>query len=96
MKAYLKCYYERKESDSGEDYDTFEKKNLPRFRREVEACCLLNNYYWGVWALAVLRDKDVCDDKVFNYEFAISRIRMYKMQTKLFQEQKPTEASPEI
>jgi thiamine kinase-like enzyme len=91
MKAYLKCYYEKKAP--GEDYDSFEKKNLPRFRREVEACLLLNNYYWGVWALAVLRDKDVCDDKVFNYEFAISRIKMYKMQVKLFQELKATEAS---
>ena len=96
MKSYLKCYYERKASTAGEDYNTFEKKTLPRFRREVEACCLLNNYYWGVWALAVLRDKDVCDEKVFNYEFAISRIKMYKMQTKLFQEQKTSESSPAI
>jgi len=96
MKSYLKCHFEKIQASSPtpKDYAQFEKETLPKFRREVETCCLLNNYYWGVWALVLLRDKDVCEERVFNYEFAISRVKMYKMQVKLFSEKKVSESNP--
>jgi len=54
------------------------------FLRDVEKCCLLNNFFWAVWAFMMLQDKDVCDDTAFNYEFALGRANLIKQQRKEF------------
>lgn len=79
MKDYLRCYYgDRKNNPTSEDNEKFVKQHLPQFKREVEACLLLSNFCWGVWALAMLSDTDICNETVYNYEFASSRVEMYK------------------
>ena len=59
--------------------------NLEQLTLEVKNCCLVNNFYWGVWALVMLQDQDVCSDNVYHYQFATSRVIMYKAIKKIFE-----------
>lgn len=39
---------------------------------------IVNNFYWGIWALTILNPDDVTNEQVFNYEYANIRIIIYK------------------
>jgi len=39
---------------------------------------ILNNFFWGVWALMLLQDSDITSEKVFNYTFAEGRAMLIK------------------
>jgi len=47
------------------------------FRRQVLDCCLLNNFFWGVWALSLLSEDQFLNSGIFNYDFAHSRCDMF-------------------
>ncbi len=98
IKAYLKSHFERIQANNPTDekYENYLERSFSNFRREVENCLLLNNFYWGVWALLLIRDNDVCDDRVFNYEFALTRVRIYKMLLQQFGANQVSKSSPEI
>ena len=98
MKSYLKYHYQAAQAQkpTDEKLEAYLERALPKFRQEVENCCLLNNFYWGVWALLLIRDNDVCDEKVFNYEFAISRVKIYKLITQVFGKSKVSNISTSI
>jgi len=42
---------------------------LPKFDDEVKRCMLLSNFFWGIWAFAILKDSDVTNEGVFNYAY---------------------------
>ena len=44
---------------------------------QVYSCALLNNVFWGIWALALLDTEKAAEPKLFNYDFAKSRVEMY-------------------
>jgi len=37
---------------------------------------LLNNYFWALWSIHILKEDRLGDPTVFNFEFIESRIRM--------------------
>ena len=41
-------------------YDTFIEDNIDEFKNQILKCALLNNFFWGVWALALLKDGEYC------------------------------------
>ena len=47
-------------------------------RKETYDCMLLNNYFWGIWALVMLKSEDYGKTDVFNFDFAEARIYMYE------------------
>ena len=60
LKLYLAHYYRHYYKNESEDKnDSNEKKyietELPKFIDETRRCLLLNNYFWGVWALKMLK-----------------------------------------
>ena len=79
MSKYLSCYYDHyfKYNKDELSRDHFVEKELPKLREEVHKCLLLNNYFWAVWALKMLKPDRLSDEKVFNYDFADARIQMY-------------------
>jgi hypothetical protein len=40
--------------------------------------------FWGVWALLMIDDKDICNENIFNYEFVKERARLNKYLKKQF------------
>jgi len=46
--------------------------------------CLLSSFNYGIWALAMLNDSDVCNNNVYHYKYAALRVEMYKAHKKLF------------
>lgn len=47
------------------------------FKQQVLDCALLNNFFWGVWALSLLSEEEYLKHGIFNYDFAHSRCDMY-------------------
>ena len=59
------------------DLQTFISSELNNLVREVLDCALLNDFFWGIWAVALL-NKDTCTEKgIFNYQFGQYRIDLY-------------------
>lgn len=46
--------------------------------RETKNCMVLNNFYWGVWAIMMLAEKEETDVNAFNWEFARGRVLLHK------------------
>jgi hypothetical protein len=57
--------------------EEFLESHTPRLVKDVWRCCLLNNMFWGVWALALLTPEIYAKEGIFNYDFAIARTEMY-------------------
>jgi hypothetical protein len=38
------------------DYTRYIDENYSILKKQVLDCCLLNNFFWGVWALALLSE----------------------------------------
>jgi thiamine kinase-like enzyme len=79
---YLECYYSKYatkevvgEFESAED---FIGQKLPDFLQDIWNCALLNNLFWGCWSLQLLSPEEFTKEGIFNYDFAQSRIALYK------------------
>ena len=48
------------------------------FIEDIWKCALLNNLFWGVWALQLLTPPEYTKEGIFNYDFAESRVALYK------------------
>jgi hypothetical protein len=59
-------------------FDDYVSQELPRLEVEVRKHVLLNNFFWGIWALKMLSPTDVTNENVFNYEFANCRVQMFR------------------
>lgn len=51
---------------------------------EVNRCMLLNNFFWGIWSLHILKEERMGDPSVFNFDFAEARIAMYEHVKSLY------------
>lgn len=45
---------------------------------------LVNNYFWAIWSLRMLKDERLGDTTVFNFAFAEGRVAMYKHVKELY------------
>lgn len=70
MKAEIKQQWQ-----SQEDFIT---QNIDEFTTQVWNCALLNNLFWGVWSISLLKPESYAEEGIFNYDFAMSRIAMYE------------------
>ena len=63
---------------SYQNVEEFRDKEYEKLLQEVWQCALLNNFFWGVWALALL-DVEGCTKKgIFNYDFAHCRCQSFE------------------
>ena len=40
-------------------------------------CCQLNNFFWAVWSIELLKPEDYAKEGIFNYDFADARLSMF-------------------
>ena len=73
-KRYLECYYYNYMDPEVKlqyvNSDVFIKAELDKFVSEIWNCALLNNLFWGVWALQLLTPDIYTQEGIFNYDFA--------------------------
>ena len=86
MRRYLSEYYDKffKGNKDEVSRESLVEKELPKLTEEVRRCLLLNNYFWAVWALRMLKKDKLEDDKVFNFDFAEARIKMFNHVKRLY------------
>jgi hypothetical protein len=70
MRAYFQKYMKHSIKQNYKDCDDFVNKELATLLEQVWACSLLNNFFWGVWALALLKPESCTTKGIFNYDFA--------------------------
>jgi len=58
--------------------DAFIEKEIDLLMKQVYDCALINNFFWGVWALSLLTPDIYAKDGIFNYDFASARVGMYQ------------------
>ena len=79
-KVYLIRYFDKYISEELKnkysDSNTFVNAVIDEFMGQVWNCCILNNLFWGVWALSLLKPEDCTEPGIFNYDFAMSRVEM--------------------
>jgi len=86
IKEYLGHYFKHYRPTDGDEAE-FITKELPKIRDEVHKCLLLNNYFWAIWSLRMLKEEKLGDPKVFNFDFAQARIDMFNhVKTQYFKE----------
>ena len=84
-KKYLEFYFERYAHQKVRDrYDGSLEKFLvteyKHFKVQLFKCCLLNNFIWSIWSLALLNPDIYAKPGIFHYDFAVMRgPRNYKM-----------------
>jgi hypothetical protein len=64
------------------------KQEYENLEKQVWDCVLINNFFWGVWALALLTPEMCTDGGIFNYDFAHCRVESYQLLSKIVQENK--------
>lgn len=70
----LKYDYLQIKSESLEEYlNNHTEQHLKNFFR----CALLNNLYWGIWAVLLIKEKDINND-VFNFGYVSTRMDLYE------------------
>jgi len=78
---YLRCFYNNHISHETkvnyQSCDDFVAKELPRLIPQIWKCALCNNFFWGIWALALLTPEIYSKEGIFNYDFAIARVEMF-------------------
>lgn len=52
--------------------------------KDVENCCILNNFYWCVWAIMMAKEEEECDPTIFNWEFCRQRCILVAKQREWF------------
>jgi len=80
------CHYHKHYYYTGKDDDleAYVQRELPIVRDEVYKCLLLNNYFWAVWSLRMLKDEKLGDQNVFNFDFAQGRVEMFNHVKSLY------------
>jgi len=84
LTRYLRRYYETvlsKEKEC-ESWDLYIEKALPQFELQVRKCRLLSSFYWAVWSFKILSKDQVCNDSVFNYDYANTHIKLFSKMRK--------------
>ena len=78
MHIYLDQFYTRY-SDLRDKVEksVFIEGEMPKLRAEVNKCLQLNNYFWAVWSMRILKEEKLGDANVFNFDFALARVEMF-------------------
>lgn len=77
VSEYLTQYWAKyHKQQEGETQEQFLEREAPKLLKEARACMLLNNYFWAIWAMHILKEERLGDPTVFNFGFVESRIRM--------------------
>ena len=58
--------------------DAFVEKEIDLLMKQVYDCALVNNFFWGVWALSLLTPDIYAKDGIFNYDCASAHVSMYQ------------------
>lgn len=79
--VYMECYFnkyatEKVKAAYSNDVKLFIQTELDNLIKEVYDCTILNNLFWGVWALSLLTPDIYTKQGIFNYDFALSRVEM--------------------
>ena len=74
LSHFYQNYYKSKSTETEEQYLA---REVPLLKQEVYRCLLLNNYFWGIWSLTILKKENIGNPNVFNFDFASARIAMY-------------------
>ena len=53
--------------------------------KNLKKCLILNNFMWGVWGMAMLKQSSYTDPNVFNFFFSEGRARVNKHWMKVFE-----------
>jgi hypothetical protein len=75
LSHYFRHYHPSRDSLTEEAYL---RDNLPILRSEVYRCLLLNNYFWAIWSMRILKEEKLGDPTLFNFDFAEARVQMQK------------------
>lgn len=51
------------------------EEELPLFLENLYCSMILNGFYWGIWSIVLIDDKDI-NEKIFNFAFAKYRIEL--------------------
>lgn len=81
-KWYLEGWHRKRGGTDG--FESFCAERLAKFEQDVRQCMLLSCWYWGVWALSMLPDDKVCDESLFNVEYAVMRCKLFEHLKKRF------------
>lgn len=76
MVTYLKRYGSKYLEKEGEELTRFVEEELKVLKPKVRDNLVVNNSYWGIWALMMLKEENWDKPDVFNYDFATARIAM--------------------
>jgi thiamine kinase-like enzyme len=87
LSRYFNRYMPEKQRAQFESLDSFFSAHLEPFKRQVLDCCLLNNFFWGVWALQLLNEDEVLKPGIFNFDFAEARCEMQERFLKIVKEE---------
>lgn len=74
LQQYFRKYYTNLTKVSEE---SFIENELPIIRAEVHKCLLLNNYFWGVWSMKMLKPEKLGDTNVWNFDYFKARVEMF-------------------
>jgi hypothetical protein len=61
-----------------------ESYDLHKFVQSVERLVLVNSFYWSTWAIMMMKDEAVCDDKAWQWAFIKGRTETFTRQRKEF------------
>jgi len=83
MKNYFDDYMsENQKDDYDNDNNNYVASNYAILKRQVLDCCVLNNFFWGVWALALLSEDQYTNVGIFNFDFASARCTFFEIFNK--------------
>lgn len=71
---YLKLYYAHKYIGELSE-DEYVTQELPLFLENLYCSMILNNYYWGIWSILMINEKEI-NNKIFNFGYAKMRIEL--------------------
>lgn len=85
-KEYLGHFYKRIENVDAteEDIEKYCSLNLEPFMKEIEQCLMLNNFYWCVWGIMMLKEEEEIDHTLFNWELCRMRSVLFTKQREWF------------
>lgn len=78
LTRYLHNYFTKVLKKESAEWDGWIKAELPKFNQEVRRCRMLATFYWAIWSFKILKAENVCDDKVFNYDYANTQIAYFR------------------
>ena len=52
--------------------------------KEIEQCLIVNNFYWTMWSIVMLKEEDELDHTLFNWELIRMKVELFSKQREWF------------